>query len=522
MRSPLALLVAALLLGASSARAVECSGAALQPAQLDPACGAPKSAADCKAYQHAFIAACMDKMDAAQDALQPLSGLPTPTPDQQKEIARLNKTVSDVNAIYKEAVKTSEEAQKLPPGDSGIQRFGATERDNMSSIPNLAQAIVNSHVMTNEERNDEETEKPPNKSVENSVNAGNSIEHEAMSGPAPDVKRLALAGKVLAGAGEGAGVNRVAQEIIKAAPGDPHGPNLAARAAMMNNRPDEAADWARKALALDPANDEARRMLGYSASLLSKSRLKGPAAKPGFDESAGAGSGFGGRPGAGQGPGGGAPAPASPAGPGTAAAPAPRHLTGAQEKAAVGDFAGAYDDLTRALTLYPDDDAARIMRAEDALAMGNPVAALADADQLLAKHPHDARAMRARASALLQLGRLDEALATVDRAILLEVMAASGHLIRAQILEKLGRPVDAAAEYREAARLDPALTPVAQEALRRLGFGAAAPSGGAGDSRKLILRGVFIAIALALLLAGLLGGAAKLRTQRPLTTTSSK
>lgn len=530
MRFPLALSAAALLFGALSARAVECKTASFEPAQLASACGKSHTDDECKAYEISFVKTCLAIKDPAEEELYKLKANPAPTPAQIARIQTLETVIADVKNTVAAVVETSKAAQQLPPGNTPLQHYGAVEKNNFNSLTNVSDLIMQppEQYENTEEKNNDEPEKSGNNPTatpnagSNMANTGAALENTALKGPKPDPQLLALAGKAFAGAKRPEDVQRVAQELITSAPADARGPNLAATAALMAGRPEQAADWSRRALGLDPSNREARNMLGYATSLLSKSRLKGPAQKPGFEE-IGAGGPNGERPGSQSGSRSekelsqrnAAPA----AGAGTPPAYLPRHLTAAQGKAAVGDFAGAYTDLTRTLTLFPDDDAARAMRAEMALAMGNPDGALVDAEHLLAKNPKDARAMRAKASALLQLGRLDEALATIDRAILLEVLAASGHLIRAQILEKIGRAAEAAAEYREAARLDPALTPVAQEALRRLGFGPAAPAG--SDKRKLLLRGVFIGIALALLLAGLLGGAAKLRTLRAQTITGT-
>ncbi|UPT75788.1 MAG: protein kinase [Elusimicrobiota bacterium] len=151
--------------------------------------------------------------------------------------------------------------------------------------------------------------------------------------------------------------------------------------------------------------------------------------------------------------------------------------------------------------------------------MKNPAAGLADAERVLARNPNDARGWRAKADALMQLGRLEEALSAADRALALDAGSAAGHLLRAQILEKLARVDDAVAEYREAARLDPALTPVADEALRRLGRGPA-PSGPSEAVRRRLVRGGAIALSLLLVLAGLVGGA-RVATRRARAATAS-
>ncbi len=277
---------------------------------------------------------------------------------------------------------------------------------------------------------------------------------------------------------------------------DKRGPGLLAQVALMRGRPEEAAQWAEQALALDPNDKRAKDALAFAKAQISAAKLKKPGAV-GFGEKAPEDRGG---PGVAQAAG----LPAGPpAGvtftPKTALAPGLRR---AYEKLKMNDLVEALAELNVHLDAKPDDREARTVRAEVLLKLGKPEPALADCDRVLADDPNDARALRAKAAALYDLGRDAEALAAIEKALTLDAGSAAAHLIRAKILERLGRAAEALAEYDNAARLDAANEPIAEAAAKRLGRAAAEPRAVA----RRFLRGGFVAVATALLLLGLIGG----------------
>ncbi len=545
MRSPLALAVALALFAVRAAAEENCPTKSAAPGLLSAQCATADMKKACQIYVSTVLIACGS---AAVDAANVLAQLKMkPVALTAQEAARAAKAQSD----YKEFMFRQEEFEKTATEMTHSGKTGTLEQaldDYKPKYPGanpeaiflvfLTESIKAHDALTtaNETQPETTTEsdtgpgdpKPddsPTVAGGGALNLGALLAGAAVTAeknippdPVSAAKVRANAGGLYLAGGDSKNATRLGRDLVKFSPSDPAGPSLLARAALKEDHPEEAAQWARKALALDPKNKEARNALAFAEASLSKSRLKGPGAKPGFDvpaadgDAAGGGGVFAKRMGTTTaGVPGGVVSPVAP----EEILPVPPHLQLAQRTAAAGDLAGALGYLTLALDQNPDDDTARIMRAEISLALNNPDAALADADRLIAKHPDDPRALRAKASALLQLGRLEEALTTIERAVALAPLNAAGHLTRAMILEKLGRAADAVTEYREAARLDPALKPVAAEALRRLGF---APDGAQlSPLRGRLVRGAMVALSGALLLAVLLG-ASKRRVGAAVTT----
>jgi tetratricopeptide (TPR) repeat protein len=278
--------------------------------------------------------------------------------------------------------------------------------------------------------------------------------------------------------GDIAGATRMADAALALDPYDAGALALRARARMLAGDRDGAFKDARRALAKDPSNKEARALLGGSDAL-SASEGKIGRMKLGLEPRGGeAGAlGPGGLPetGGGRGPGEGralaeaAPLPAPSAGPlDGKAAQLDDIRRSALRYAAVGDWASALREASRLVSLAPEDPQAWLLRAGISAKMGNWVAAESDARRALALKADDPAALLMLGRALVAQGKLVDGLAVIERALALQPRNALAHLYRGEALEKLGRRAEAVKEYELAAALDAGLQPVVDEALARL------------------------------------------------------
>lgn len=175
----------------------------------------------------------------------------------------------------------------------------------------------------------------------------------------------------------------------------------------------------------------------------------------------------------------------------------------ARGKFQINDDAGALMALHEAVDLAPNRTEAWDEIAEISNKDGDYEGAAAAADKALQINPDDARALRARAYAEFNLGDYRRALADAVRAVQLDPNNGLGYLYRAMAEEKLGDKAAAIRDYQTAARLDPALAPAALEGLARLE--TRAPKG--FFSRPLLFRVGAVGGSGVLLLLGLLGTA---------------
>lgn len=160
----------------------------------------------------------------------------------------------------------------------------------------------------------------------------------------------------------------------------------------------------------------------------------------------------------------------------------------AYAKLRVRDYSGAKEDASRAILERPDDPRAHTLRAAANNRLGLHEEAVADADAALAIKPKDVTALLERGYAKYKLGRYADALEDVDSALIEDPLNAMGYLYRGMILEKLNRVSDAVSAYVKAGELDPALSPVAEEAKARLGAAGNAPAQAASLPRRLASR----------------------------------
>ena len=181
-------------------------------------------------------------------------------------------------------------------------------------------------------------------------------------------------------------------------------------------------------------------------------------------------------------------------------------------------FQQAHDDLTRG----DDDGALRALREAVDLDPARPEAwetmseilnkegdfegAVAAANKALALNPDDARALRAKSYAEFNLGDYQQAFTDANRAVALDPGNGLGYLYRAMAEEKLGMKEQALKDYRLAEKFDGALTPAAEEGIKRLG-GSSAPDAGSGFPSALVKRMSVVGGSGLLLLLGLLGTA---------------
>lgn len=324
--------------------------------------------------------------------------------------------------------------------------------------------------------------------------------------------------------GQPGAAEKTLDQAIKNDPNDAAAVALRAQARLAQGNRAGALEDAHRALQLDP-NDHAARALVSELEGLDRAAQKFKSAKLDFGQALDAGAGRGGpdgRPRGGPAGLGGreerravwspadVPAPSG-------AAPVPPALRSlfqtAQERAAIGDFTGALLVLRQIVDLDPKRGDAWEQIAEASNKAKNFLGAVMAADEALKLDPNDARALRARAFAELGLGNYVQALADIERAVSLDPKNGLGYLYRAMIEEKLGDRAKAIKDYQEASRLDPTLIPNVEEALKRLGAGAA-PAAGPGRSALGWFRGGAIAASTLLIVLGLMGTA----TGRRLTT----
>jgi tetratricopeptide (TPR) repeat protein len=138
------------------------------------------------------------------------------------------------------------------------------------------------------------------------------------------------------------------------------------------------------------------------------------------------------------------------------------------------DLKGVIADLTRAISLDPNDPQIYSLRAFAYQQSGNIAArdadgkmAVAAATQAIANHP-TANVYNDRAVGYITLNRLQEALADANRAIELDSDRAENLTTRGQIHERMDDHDAAIADYKAALRLNPSLAS-AQNGLIRLG-----------------------------------------------------
>jgi len=337
------------------------------------------------------------------------------------------------------------------------------------------------------------------------------------------------------------------RKALQQDPGDQRSRAGLALALAQQGRPDEAKVEAQKVLAQNPKNEDAKMVLGQAESLgqsqgvvkkvskLVTGLWSGPAAEKVADGQAQAQATVG----AHSLPEAAGPvllqarAPASrPAEPSVAMTPmlpppSMAHYKEAFGKLQVRDMTGALFEATASINDAPNSAAPWVLRAyiDNRLTPEpNPKGAVSDAGQALHIEPQNAAALREKALGEITQGQLQPALSDLAAAISLDPKNGTGYLYRAMAREKLGRASDAVADYSQAASLDPALTPFANDALARLGgakFAERADGSAASLRNRRLLRGGMIALALALILAGMLSTETgrKLVTQRAVFTT---
>lgn len=450
------------------------------------------SVANCLKAQSDFVSACTKAIQDSRRSIENLENQGALTPDQQTELtqarALLQKSLDGM-----EAAKALGEQVSEDPDRAELVPHFVTLQNESRGITSLVDGAMAS------------LKAPAEEAVLRSVSDILNGASDAL--PQKGVEIIAHAGDQALAGGRTDDAEKLGEELVKRSPADYRGPSLLAQAALTERRPADAERWAQKALLLNPRDKKAADALAFARSELSAQKLKKPvvgsfqeARALELERSLAA-----------------ATIRPPPTGPATepdpkAAAksvdPVQRVLSGllrrGYEKMRLDDLPGALGDVSVHLDSHPEDAEARLIRAEILMKLGKPALALADIDAALAKSPDDPRALRARAAALYEIGGRDpEALTTIERALQLEPASGIGHLTRAKILERLNRTVEAIEEYRTAAQLDPTLEPIVEAALRRLGA-APAPSKAV---EKGLLRGGFLAVSLALILMGLVGGA---------------
>ncbi|MGZ3674914.1 MAG: tetratricopeptide repeat protein [Ktedonobacterales bacterium] len=107
-------------------------------------------------------------------------------------------------------------------------------------------------------------------------------------------------------------------------------------------------------------------------------------------------------------------------------------------RAAIGDTAGALDDIERVLAADPDDCEALTAKARLYLHGGQIMEALGIGEYIELRVPNDYRGPLIVGVALAALGRLREALHALERAIKCEPDAAEPFAVRAGVYERLG------------------------------------------------------------------------------------
>jgi tetratricopeptide (TPR) repeat protein len=495
MRPRLALAALFSLCGLTAA-ALECSSKLQWPETLSMYCkdDSPQGLAKCGKFQYDYVAACTDNIKESGAVLQRLQALPQRTAAEDAELQAAKKGFDDSLLALKRAKSPLAEVSGLDQKDHELKFLAhfklEKEGKGISSLVDVA--IIGLREVTAAS-----AELKPQTAAQ-ILNLANKI------APQKAAEIISQAGDQALANGRTEEAEQLGEALIKRAPSDYRGPSLLAEAALSDHRPADAERWAQKALTLNPRDKKAQDTLSFARSELSAQKLKKPVVGS-FEEARtqdlqnGLAAATAHIP------------PSAPAAKTRAndADPVRRVLAGllrrGYEKMRLNDLPGALGDVSVHLDSHPEDTEARLIRAEILLKLGKPAPALADIDAALAKSPDDPRALRARAAALYEIGGRDgEALTTIERALAIEPASGIGHLTRAKILERLNRIPEAIAEYRTAAQLDPTLEPIVEAALRRLG--AAPPAASKGVERGL-LRGGFLAVSLALILFGLVGGA---------------
>jgi tetratricopeptide (TPR) repeat protein len=518
MRSRALLPLAALAIGLAFPASAEtvCAASALDGVPMVANCSTPTVAGldRCKIYLGSFVARCAEDYKAARVEVKVLGGKDKRTDDEEKRYRAALARADEINNVRTAAeaasrAATSDDSYKLARYPAFLEVAGSGfQLDGQLDLALGDAEHKADKVFQEQQRNVPDAGEPvPPKISEPERNkiliiadrTGAALKRRG--GP-PDPVTSEKIGELYLTAGANSKAEEIGQQLVKTSPKDARGPSLLARAALGQGRPEDAMKWAQKALELDPNDKNAKDALAFARSQLSASRLRKPAVPalgelrpadsrdlPGASRSAG--------PGVAQAATGVLPGAAPPR-------PVPAMIRRAHEKSGMGDLAGALLDVSTYLDEHPDDDEARLLRADLQLRLGKWKQAKDDAEKVLAKSPDDARALRVKAAALLELGEITEALSVVERALMLEPASGLAHLIHARILERLGKIAEAVAEYREAALLDSALEAVAEEALKRLGAG---PAPAPPPVKRELVRGSLLVLSLSLVLLGLAGGA---------------
>ncbi|UPT75789.1 MAG: hypothetical protein M0D55_09015 [Elusimicrobiota bacterium] len=273
MSRPLAALLAALTL-TSPAAAAECSLNAFSPAGVKAECATASSdgVARCGAYQDAVISACRALADEASAVMKPLVGKKR-SPDEEKTYQEASTRYDISWSVFMDAQMRGQSAtgpeydayreyNETAPGFVALQKIKPLNEleFNPPSPAGTPGAVT-----------------PPQKAVD-------LVEKTALGGPKPDFAKAGKVAEQHLAAGSPADAERVAKLAVERKPDDARGPAVLAETALTRDDPSEAARWAKRALALDPTNKRAKDALAFAEAVLAKSRLKGPGARPGFEE----------------------------------------------------------------------------------------------------------------------------------------------------------------------------------------------------------------------------------------------
>jgi Tfp pilus assembly protein PilF len=325
--------------------------------------------------------------------------------------------------------------------------------------------------------------------------------------------------------GDLAGAKQAATEAIAADPRSADAYLARAQARALDGDKEGARGDAREALALGSKSDAAGMLAKEDLDWGRAGRAATKGSKLAFGATADPGAlGDAGRPGAAQAardlpPAAAPPRPALVYDLAKPLTPTQLLVLSALKKLEMGDAQGAYLALTQAIDQDPTDAGAFLARAEAGNALGKYAEAILDAKRALELAPTNAmlsaRALRAKIYAEIQLKDWASALADANRAIILDPKSGLSFLYRAMAEDKLGDGDGAARDVAQAVALDPALSPLALPLLRK--YGGAAPGASTPAARSLLLRAACAALALGLVLAGILGKAAR---KNRLTTTA--
>jgi tetratricopeptide (TPR) repeat protein len=339
-------------------------------------------------------------------------------------------------------------------------------------------------------------------------------------------------------AGDYAGAERTATEAISLKPADTQAWTNRARARLAAGDHDGAISDARKALSLDPQNGMARLIIGHSDELSQAQTGVGAGLKK-LDfgkalenSSIGSGSNFG----TVTGPTSAqariaatlASLPATPAAP----TPSQRSIAGNPSAATytpaqtlyfeaidmfrMHDRTSALLAVRQSIDTEPKSAKSWALMADIENELGNYKGTLKATEEALKIEPANAQALRAKAYAEYSLGDYHQAYTDALQSISLDSKSGLGYLYLAMAEEKLGSLADALNHYDQAVSLDTTLAPMAQEALARLR--GTSPTGLTNVAQSHLLRGGAAALALALVLLGLGGAAAR----KQLSTTAKR